>query len=115
MGAWTAMDRAVMLKKGSFGSFYNYVKAAKEKMGWGEEMEFTEEEAVEYEAKYKARHKDLCVMWSMMAVAAGVVESLIVVDRYLFLKEMEGVDAWVEQVFEYNQSPRNLVVVGVRK
>lgn len=103
------------LKKGSFESFYTYVKAAKEKMGWGEEMDFTEEEAAEYEAQFKARHKDLCVMWSLMAVAAGVVESLIVVDRYMFLKEMEGVDAWVEQVFEYNQSPRNLVVVGVRK
>jgi hypothetical protein len=103
------------LKKGSYDSFFKYVTAAREKMGWGEEMSFTEQEAVEYEAQYKARHKDLCVMWSLMAVAAGVVESLIVVDRYLFLKEMEGVDAWVEQVFEYNRSPRNLVVVGVRK
>lgn len=103
------------LKKDSYDSFHKYVNAAAVKMGWGGEMRLSAEEAEGYEREYKPRHKDLCVMWSLMAVAAGVVESLIVVDRWLFLKEMEGVEAWVEQVFEYSESPRNLVVVGVRK
>ena len=47
--------------------------------------------------------------------AAGVVEALIVVDRYCWLREQEGVErAWVQTVFEYGLSPRNLVVVGVK-
>ena len=52
-----------------------------------------------------------------MAFSAGVVESLIVVDRWLFLKEHPDTvkDCWVEAVFDYAQSPRNLVVVGVKK
>jgi len=34
----------------------------------------------------------------------------------MWLKEQEGVEkAWVEAVWEYKESPRNLVVVGVKK
>ena len=51
-----------------------------------------------------------------MAFSGGVLESLIVVDRWLFLKEQPEVDtAWVKAVFDYKQSPGNLVVGGVNK
>ena len=52
-----------------------------------------------------------------MAFSAGVVESLIVVDRWLFLREHQELvkDCWVEAVFDYHQSPRNLVVVGIKR
>jgi hypothetical protein len=54
-------------------------------------------------------------MWSLMAFSAGVVEAVVVVDRWLWLKEQQGIErAWVEAVFEYKHSPRNLVVVGVK-
>ncbi|KAK8187166.1 methyltransferase domain-containing protein [Phyllosticta capitalensis] len=68
-----------------------------------------------YETAYAERKKQLSVVWSLMAYAAGVVEALIVVDRYCWLREQEGVErAWVQTVFEYGLSPRNLVVVGVK-
>jgi hypothetical protein len=55
-------------------------------------------------------------VWSLMAFSAGVVESLIVVDRWLWLQEQEEVaEAWVEPVFDYAVSPRNMVVVGIKK
>jgi hypothetical protein len=51
-----------------------------------------------------------------MAFSAGVVESLIVVDRWCWLSEREEVrEAWVEPVFDYGISPRNMVVVGIKK
>jgi hypothetical protein len=51
-----------------------------------------------------------------MAFSAGVVESVIVVDRWLFLKEQKEVkNCWVEAVFDYEQSPRNMVVVGIKR
>lgn len=55
-----------------------------------------------------------------MAFSAGVVESVIAVDRWLFLREQmdsSGVvsECWVETVFDYKYSPRNLVVVGIKK
>ncbi|KID73454.1 Protein RRNAD1 [Metarhizium brunneum] len=78
--------------------------------------DITDEEIDKYEAEYLPRKKELCVTWSLMAFSAMVVESMIVVDRWMFLKEQAEVgDAWVETVFDYGISPRNLVVVGVKK
>jgi len=120
------------LRKGCYGSFKAYVRGALEKMTLdperGEKITskmsaITDQEIEEYDVKYRELKKELSVGWSLMAFSAGVVESLIVVDRWLFLKEhmgkdgVDGVvgDCWVEAVFDYGLSPRNLVVVGVKK
>lgn len=51
-----------------------------------------------------------------MAFSSALVEALIVVDRWQFLREHDTVrDCWVEPVFEYSESPRNLAVVGIKK
>jgi NADH:ubiquinone oxidoreductase subunit 3 (subunit A) len=52
-----------------------------------------------------------------IAFSACVVESLIVTDRWLFLREHSDIiqDCWVEAVFDYRESPRNLVIVGIKK
>jgi hypothetical protein len=114
------------LRKGCYDSFTAYVRGAvakltadpergasiREKMG-----DITDDEIEQYERTYAGRKKELSIMWSLMAFSAGVVESLIVVDRWLFLKEHPDVvqDAWVEAVFDYKLSPRNLVVVGIKR
>ncbi|KAI7075789.1 hypothetical protein KC327_g4120 [Hortaea werneckii] len=119
------------LKKGFYKDFVAYVRGATGKladdpadtevgrlvreklMGEGQ---LTDEEIVEYERRFRPRKKDLSVIWALMAFSAGVVEAMIVVDRWLWLKEQEEVrEAWVEAVFDYALSPRNLVVVGVKK
>lgn len=66
---------------------------------------------------YLPRKRDLSVVWSLMAYSAGVVEALIVVDRWLWLREQKDVveQAWVEPVFDYGESPRNLCIVGIKK
>jgi hypothetical protein len=70
----------------------------------------------DYEARWGYAKKNLAIIWSLMAFSAGAVESIIAVDRYLFLKEQDCVqDCWVETVFDYKHSPRNLVVVGIKK
>lgn len=114
------------LRKGCYANFTTYVKGAIEKLTRdpvkGADIaskmgSMTDEEIDVYAQKYGHRKKELSVMWSLMAFSAGVVESLIVTDRWLFLKEHpEDVrNAWVEAVFDYQQSPRNLVVVGIKK
>jgi len=77
----------------------------------------TDEEIAEYERAYGPRKRELSAIWTLMAFSAIIVESLIVTDRWLFLRQHSDVvqDCWVETVFEYRQSPRNLVVVGVKK
>ncbi|KAI2643141.1 methyltransferase domain-containing protein [Xylaria nigripes] len=77
----------------------------------------TDEEIAGYERQYGPRKRELSAIWTLMAFSAVVVESLIVTDRWLFLRQHSELvqDCWVETVFDYRQSPRNLVVVGVKK
>jgi hypothetical protein len=78
--------------------------------------ELTDEDIEKYEVAFASGKKDLSVIWSLMAFSAGVIEATIVVDRWLWLKEQDEVEeAWVEAVFDYTLSPRNLVIVGVKK
>ncbi|KAF2467868.1 uncharacterized protein BDR25DRAFT_291289, partial [Lindgomyces ingoldianus] len=117
------------LRKFAYSDFVSYVRAAIEKLTTpnsfceidpefiAEKMEgLTDDDIKGYEQKYKEKRKELSVMWSLMAFSAGVVEAVIITDRLLWLKEQKEVEeAWVEPVFEYSQSPRNLVVVGIKK
>ncbi|EPE10114.1 hypothetical protein F503_05209 [Ophiostoma piceae UAMH 11346] len=89
-----------------------------EKMG---PANFTDEALEEYNERYitsdegRRRRRELSAVWSLMAFSAGVVESTIVADRWKYLREQKVRDCWVENVFEYGQSPRNLVVVGIKE
>ncbi|KAH7079766.1 methyltransferase domain-containing protein [Paraphoma chrysanthemicola] len=117
------------LRKFAYSDFVSYVRAAVGKLTSPnsfceidpqfirEKMDgLTDGDIRAYEAEYADRKKELSVMWSLMAFSAGVVESVVVTDRWLWLKEQTSVEhAWVETVFEYAQSPRNLVVVGIKK
>ena len=113
------------LRKGCYGSFKSYVRGALEKLNSDPERgklveekmgDITDEEIDDYARRYDGLKKELSVTWSLMAFSAGVVESLIVVDRWLFLREQPEMvkDCWVEAIFDYHQSPRNLVVVGIK-
>jgi hypothetical protein len=79
--------------------------------------EVTDEALNDYEERFRARKKQLSVTWSLMAFCAQVSEAVIVCDRYVWLTEQKDVvgDAWVESVFDYALSPRNMAVVGIRK
>ncbi|TKA80115.1 hypothetical protein B0A49_01361 [Cryomyces minteri] len=114
------------LRKSCYDSFTSYVRGAIAKLstqdserGVLEQRRLSgvgDADIQDYEHRYQERKKELSIMWSLMAFSAGVIEAVIVVDRYLFLKEQPEVRAaWVEPVFEYAQSPRNLVVVGVKR
>ncbi|KAF9737104.1 hypothetical protein PMIN03_006738 [Paraphaeosphaeria minitans] len=117
------------LRKFAYSDFKSYVHAAitkltspnsfcevdpdfiKEKMDG-----LTDEDIEGYEKRFKEKKHELSVMWGLMAFSAGVVEAVIVTDRWLWLKEQPEVEtAWVEPVFDYALSPRNLVVVGIKK
>ena len=112
------------LRKACYTSFTAYVRGAVAKLSTDKDhgpkitehmTGLTDEDIARYEENYIERKKDLSVVWSLMAFSAGVVESTIVVDRWLYLKEQREVkDCWVDAVFEYKQSPRNLVVVGIK-
>ena len=113
------------LRKGCYTSFIAYVRGAIVKLADDPDCgakitermnDLTDEDINQYEKKYQDKKKELSIIWSLMAFSASVVESTIVVDRWLWLKEQEEIkDCWVETVFDYGQSPRNLVIVGIKK
>ncbi|CAH0029257.1 unnamed protein product [Clonostachys rhizophaga] len=117
------------VKKSAYNSFKSYVHCAVEKLSMNTDFKeyndqlknsmdaLTDEEIERYEREFAPRKKELAIVWSLMAFSAIVVESLIVSDRWTFLQEHSDVvdQSWVETVFDFKQSPRNLVVVGIKK
>ncbi|KAH8847622.1 hypothetical protein MCOR27_004452 [Pyricularia oryzae] len=108
----TAYIRGAIDKLMTNDDYSQYSAVIKEKVS-----DITDEEIESYNQRYGHRRNELSSVWSLMAFSACVVESLIATDRWLFLKEHPDHvrDAWVEPVFDYRQSPRNLVVVGIKK
>jgi hypothetical protein len=110
--SFKAYVRGAITKLTTVADFSQYSQTIMEKMG-----SITDEEIAEYEEAFRHRKRELSAVWSLMAFSACVVESLIVTDRWLFLREHSDMvrDCWVETVFDYRESPRNLVVVGIKK
>lgn len=112
------------LRKACYASFVTYVRGAIAKVVEDSQRgthisqlmkTLTDEDIRFYEETYKAKKKELSIIWSLMAFSASVIESAIVADRWLYLTEQKEVkDCWVETVFDYKRSPRNLVVVGIK-
>ncbi|KAH7165961.1 methyltransferase domain-containing protein [Dactylonectria macrodidyma] len=111
-GSLKAYVRGAVQKLTSNTDYKQYADVIREKMA-----DITDEEIERYEAMYLPRRKELCAIWSLMAFSAMAIESLIVADRWTYLQEHSEIvrHAWVETVFDYAQSPRNLVVVGIKK
>ncbi|KAK5663092.1 hypothetical protein OQA88_6508 [Cercophora sp. LCS_1] len=110
--SFNAYVRGAITKLTTNADFSQYSQVIRDKLG-----DITDEEIGRYEEEYRCRKRELSAVWSLMAFSATVVESVIVMDRWLFLKEHSDVvaDCWVETVFDYQQSPRNLVVVGIKR
>lgn len=104
--------RGAITKLTTNADYVQYSEIIKDKLG-----DITDEEIERYEEEYRCRKRELSAVWSLMAFSANVVESVIVTDRWLFLKEHPDIvaDCWVETVFDYRESPRNLVVVGIKR
>lgn len=113
------------LPKAAFKSFTAYIRAATIKMSrdpiYSLQVQehiatLTDDEIQRYETQYLHARKHMSAVWSLMAFSAQLVEAIIVVDRWQFLREQDSVkDCWVQPVFDYSKSPRNLAVIGLRK
>ncbi|KAF4768125.1 hypothetical protein N7455_000028 [Penicillium solitum] len=113
------------LPKAAFKSFTAYIRAATIKMSqdpiYGSQIQehivtLTDDEIHRYETQYLHARKHMSVVWSLMGFSAQLVEAIIVVDRWQFLREQDSVkECWVQPVFDYSKSPRNLAVIGLRK
>jgi hypothetical protein len=79
--------------------------------------DITTAEIAEYERRYEARKGEIAILQTLSVMLCRVVESVIALDRVFFLMEegMEEESVDVVAVFEYEVSPRNLMVVGKKE
>jgi Methyltransferase domain len=115
------------LKKTAYTSFVTYAQAAMTKLcrepahrgKLSALMQSTPSAELEaYVTEYAHAKKNISIVWLLMAFSATLVEAMIVVDRWQFLREHVALglvkECWVEPVFEYKESPRNLAVIGIK-
>ena len=76
--------------------------------------DITEEDIAEYEERYKGRVAETAILWTLSVLLCRIVESVIALDRVFFLQEagLENID--VLPIFNYQESPRNLMIVASR-
>ncbi|BFZ59912.1 hypothetical protein YB2330_000934 [Saitoella coloradoensis] len=101
------------LRKHCYVDFTAYVQAALNKLKMPLQC-ITDDETKQYFEVYKDKEDQIKIVWTLSAVLAPVIESVIVMDRYWFLKENNLSTADIVSGFDYNLSPRNLIVVGAK-
>jgi hypothetical protein len=72
----------------------------------------TEEEIAEYEERYRNRTAETAILWTLSVMLCRVVESAIALDRSFFLQEAGLQDVDIVPIFNYKESPRNLMIVA---
>ncbi|RKO84955.1 methyltransferase domain-containing protein [Blyttiomyces helicus] len=77
-----------------------------------------------YWLAHAEREKEVAVAWTLRALVAEALESLILVDRFAYLEEVGGAGSEGEPpsvvvdmfpLFEYVDSPRNMVIVAQKR
>ena len=75
----------------------------------------TEEEIAEYEERYQRRAAETAILWTLSVMLCRVVESAIALDRAFFLQEAGLHDVDILPIFNYKESPRNLMIVASKR
>ncbi|CAO3612872.1 unnamed protein product [Cunninghamella blakesleeana] len=107
-------------KKKDFGSFPIYVKAALKKLKMDPDL-INDEESISHYHRFKNQlymDKRIAVLWTIRALLGPVIESLILVDRYLYLDEnipsSHTKKVWLQPLFDSIISPRNMVIMATK-
>lgn len=96
-----------------------YIKAALKRLNFPEDT-ITFEEAEAYYQEYKAKQADkqITILWTLRVLLGPILESIILVDRFLYLTETledsptKGV--WLWPLFDPVTSPRNIVIAATK-
>ncbi|KAI9303097.1 methyltransferase domain-containing protein [Cunninghamella echinulata] len=123
-GLISATEKAPIIgrlnKKKDFDSFPIYVKAALHKLKMDPDV-ISMEESKSYYEQFKSKSKidkRIGVLWTIRALLGPVIESLILVDRYLYLCEnipsSNTKKVWLQPLFDPILSPRNMVIMATK-
>jgi hypothetical protein len=106
-------------KKKDFTSFSVYTKRALTRLKFPEDT-ITAEEAEAYYQEYKKKRvdKQITILWTLRVLLAPILESIILVDRWLYLNDIipdsptKTVRLW--PLFDPVTSPRNMIITATK-
>lgn len=79
-------------------------------------LEVTDKELNDLHAHYSQQGlRRLQAVWTLRALVSGVLESVILLDRLEFLHQDSRYDSSLVPVFDYQISPRNMVLVSIKR
>lgn len=102
------------IRNGDLRSFSAYAARALQSLKLEIGKDVAEEEITEYEEKYRNRTAETAILWTLSVMLCRVVESVIALDRVFFLQEAGLQDVDVLPIFNYKESPRNLMIVATK-
>jgi hypothetical protein len=100
------------IRTGDLVSFSAYTHRAMSSLKLVLGTDITEQEIATYEEAYGHRKGEISILQTLSVLLCRVVESVIALDRVFFLREAGMEEMGWEMVFEYESSPRNIMVVG---
>lgn len=98
--------------------FVPFVKASLKRLKLPDNTITAEEAQLHYlTAKEKRVDKQFVTLWTLRGLLAPIIESIILVDRWLYLNDSikehsGGGGAWMYPLFDLSASPRNVVYVA---
>ncbi|ORY96194.1 methyltransferase domain-domain-containing protein [Syncephalastrum racemosum] len=106
-------------KRKDFGA---YVTMALQKLGLAPETIPVEEAEARFrQAKQQQEDKKLMALWTVRALLGPLLESIVLVDRWMYLKQNSEKEdeqswgAWMYPLFDASASPRNVVLVAYKQ
>lgn len=100
------------IRTGDLSSFHAYTSRALSSLNLRLGFDITEEEIEEYKKRFEARKGEIAILQTLSVMLCRVIESVIAIDRVMLLREGGMWEVDVVPVFKYEESPRNLMVVG---
>jgi hypothetical protein len=99
--------------------FVPFVKASLKRLKLPEDTITAEEAELHYlKSKEKRVDKQFVTLWTLRGLLAPIVESIILVDRWLYLNDCvvnsqdDKKGAWMYPLFDLDLSPRNIVYIA---
>lgn len=102
------------IRKGDLASFEKFTRRAIHCLRISQDS-VSEGDIKEYEERFRAYEGRVAILWTLSVLCCKAVESVIALDRYWYLVEQGFAGVDIVPIFDYEISPRNLMIVAERK
>ncbi|KAK2616389.1 hypothetical protein QQS21_000630 [Conoideocrella luteorostrata] len=98
-------------RKTDVANFIRFARRAMDllKIDYGK---ISDAELTAYEQRYRDCESQIAILWTLSVLCGKVVESVVAMDRYWFLKEQDAKGIDIVPIFDFKVSPRNMMVVA---